>query len=126
MKITDKRTARVELHNDTPASVSFFMIPLSAIVDRDGSRTLASDRTEQIVVPANSSASTDIPAGYRIGALSDLNQTSQFICNKLGVTGNIVLTNIGDSGDPGDIVYDITAECVRQGDIISATLTAGE
>lgn len=126
MKITDKRTARVELYNDTPASVSFFMIPLSAIVDVDGLRTIASDRTEKIVVPANSPASTNIPAGYRIGALSVPTTTLQFICSKLGVTGDIALTSIGDSSDPGEIFYDMTAECVRQGDIISATLTMGE
>lgn len=116
MKITDKRTARVKLMNGTGASVSFLIIPLSAIVDNNGSETIASDRTEKIVLASAANALLDIPEGYRIGVV----QSIEFACSRLGEDVGMTLTAIGDYAEPGDIIYNVTAECVKQGDIIYA------
>lgn len=122
MRITDRRTAKVCLANETGASVSFLIIPMEALVDLNDGRVLASDRTVKIVLPAISYRTIDIPAGYRIGA----DQSLQFYCSKLGVTGNMALTSIGDKADPGEVIYNMIADCVRQGDIIDATITDPE
>ena len=122
MKITDKRTAKVWLSNSASVAVSFFVIPLSAIIDEAGSPTLASDRAEKIVVPANSYAKIDIPAGYRIGVYKnpDPALTLEFFCNKIGVSTNMPITSIGDSIEPGEVSYYMIADCVHQGDVITA------
>lgn len=116
MKITDKRAAKVDLTNGTGASVSFLIIPLSAIVDNNGSETIASDRTEKIVVASAANTLIDIPAGYRIGVVQDI----EFACRRLGEDFDMTLIPIGDYSEPGDIIYNVTAECVKQGDIIHA------
>lgn len=125
MKITDKRAAKVWLSNSAGVSVSFFVIPLSAIIDGNGAPSLASDLTEKIVVPANSHVAIDIPAGYRVGIYEnpDPSQTLEFFCNKIGVSTNMPLTSIGDSIEPGEVSYYMIADCVHQGDVITASVS---
>lgn len=123
MKITDKRTARVWLNNGSSASVTFLTIPPSAFVDYDGFQTLATDRTDKITVPTNSHAVIDIPAGYRIGVKQ--NQGQNFVCYTLGANP-LMTVNVGDREEPGDISYDVTTTCARQGDIIKATVSDPE
>lgn len=122
MKITDKRTAKVMLTNGTSASVSFLIIPLSAIVDNNGSSTIAAERTKQIVVAPMTNVFIDIPAGYRIGVV----QSQQFACSRVGEDLGMTLIPIGDYTEPGDIIYNVTAECVKQGDLINAYVTEPE
>ena len=121
MKITDKRTARVWLSNGSSASATFLIIPPSAFVDYDGSETLETDRTDKITVPANSHAVIDIPAGYRIGVKQ--NQGQDFSCSTLGANP-LMTVGVGDREEPGDIIYDVTTTCARQGDIITAIVSA--
>lgn len=122
MRITDRRTAKVWLANGTGASVSFLIIPMEALVDFNDGRVLASDRTEKIVLPAMSYKTIDIPAGYRIGA----DQSLEFSCTKLGTTGLMSLSSIADKAESGDVIYNMISDCVRQGDIIDASITEPE
>lgn len=118
MKITDRRTAKVWFVNSSSESVTFLIIPLEALVYLNGIQVLMSDRTEKIVLRALSDTALDIPAGYRIG----VDQSRQFSCRKIGATGDMNLTSIGDEADPGDIIYNMTADCARQGDVIDAII----
>lgn len=123
MKITDKRAARVWLTNGSSASVTFLTIPLSAFVDYDGSRTLATDRTDKITVPANSRTVIDIPAGYRIGVKQ--NEGQDFFCSTFGANP-LTTASVGDHAEPGEVSYAVTTTCAQQGDIIMAVVSEGE